>query len=375
MDLLEIRRQLDETDKKMVELFEKRMELCGEVAKAKLQTGKKVLDKERELQKLSDVKELAHGEFNKKGVQELFKQVMATSRKLQYQAMMDANMGLEVPFQIVEHISKETSKVIYQGVPGAYSYVAAKTYFGGSVDYQPVKTFAQAMEAVIKQECDYAVLPIENTTAGIVNDVYDLLVKYNPTIVDIIDIKVSHALLGLPEAELSDIRTVYSHPQGLMQCSDFLEQYPDWRQIAQANTAGSAKKVVEEQDKSQAAIASKEAAELYGLKVLKENIVHNQKNVTRFIVVSNELICKKEADKVFLYLELPHESGSLYEILSHFIFNDLNLTKIESRPIVGKSWEYRFFIEFEGNLQDAAVKNALNGISEEARRVKILGNY
>ena len=375
MDLMDIRKQLDEIDKEMVGLFEKRMALCKEVAKTKLQTGKKVLDRERELQKLSAVEELAHSEFNKKGVQELFKQIMATSRKLQYQAMIDRDMGLDMPFRIVEHIPKETKKVVYQGVPGAYSYVASKKYFGENVECQPVKTFGQVMGAVVNKECSYGVLPIENTTAGIVNDVYDLLVKYNPTIVDIIDIKISHALLGLPEAELSNIHTVYSHPQGLMQCSDFLEQYPNWRQIAQANTAGSAKKVVEEQDKSQAAIASKEAAEIYGLKVLKENIVHNQKNATRFIIVSNEPVCKKDADKVFLYLELPHESGSLYGILSHFIFNDLNLTKIESRPIVGKSWEYRFFIEFEGNLHDAAVKNALHAVCEEARKVQILGNY
>lgn len=375
MDLMDIRAQLDDIDKNMVELFEKRMILCKEVAKSKIHTGKKVLDRERELQKLDSVGELAQDNSNKKNVQELFKQIMAMSRKLQYQEMMNAGIGMEIPFQIVGEIPKDGCKVVYQGVPGAYSYEATRKYFGEKVDCHPVKTFGQAMETVMCGECDYAVLPIENTTAGIVNDVYDLLVKHNPTIVDIIDVPVSHVLLGLPDAKISDIRTVYSHPQGLMQCCDFLEQYPDWKQIAQANTAGSAKKVLEEQDKTQAAIASKEAARLYGLQVLKENIVHNQSNVTRFVIVSNKKICRAGAERVFLYLELPHESGSLYRILSHFIFNNLNLTKIESRPIVGKSWEYRFFIEFEGNLQDVSVKNALNGIYEEASKVELLGNY
>ncbi len=375
MDLLKIREQLDVMDKEIVELFEKRMELCKEVAKSKIGTGKKVLDKEREAQKIEAVTQLASNDFNKKSVQELFKQIMSMSRKLQYQTMAESGMGWEIPFRVVNEITKENVKVVYQGVPGAYSYEATYDYFGKQVDAFCVKTFQQAMEAVMNEEADYAVLPIENTTAGIVNDVYDLLVKYNPTIVDVIDLKISHALLGLSDAQITDIKTVYSHPQGLMQCSDFLEQYPQWQQIAQANTAGSAKKVVKENDKTQAAIASKIAGELYGLKVLQDNIVHNDDNMTRFIIITKDKICKKQADKVFISFELPHESGSLYSTLSHFIFNGLNLTKIESRPIVGKSWEYRFFVELEGNLMDSAVKNALNAIHAEVDCLNILGNY
>ena len=182
-------------------------------------------------------------------------------------------------------------------------------------------------------------------------------------------------LLGLPEAELSDINQVYSHPQALMQCSKILEEHRDWEKISLKNTAVSAKKVKEDGKKNQAAIASKLTAELYGLKILKENLSNNADNYTRFIIVTGKHVFEKDAKKVSICFEIPHQSGSLYQMISHFIFNGINMTKIESRPIQGKNWEYRFFIDIEGNLNDGAVQNALNGLSEETSKLKILGNY
>ena len=199
--------------------------------------------------------------------------------------------------------------------------------------------------------------------------------EFDNIIIDQTDVVVRHALLGLSGAELSDIQVVYSHPQGLMQCSEFLEEHSDWQQIAQANTAGSAKKVVEENRKSQAAIASVNAAKEYGLQVLQENINYNSKNTTRFIIIGKNRIYTEKASKVCVCFELSHSSGTLYNMLSHFIYNGLNMTKIESRPIKNKSWEYRFFVEFEGRLDEPGTLNAIRGIMEEANAFKLLGNY
>ena len=160
-----------------------------------------------------------------------------------------------------------------------------------------------------------------------------------------------------------------------MHTSRFLDEHSDWQQISVANTAIAAQKILEDGDKSQAAVCSAYAARIHGLSVLKEGINDDASNSTRFIVVTNQKVFLKEARKISLCLELPHESGSLYHLLSHFIYNDLNMTKIESRPIEGRSWEYRFFIDFEGNLAEAGVKNAIRGLREESRSLKILGNY
>ena len=173
---------------------------------------------------------------------------------------------------------------------------------------------------------------------------------------------------------MEEIKRVYSHPQSLMQSARYLADH-DWQQISMQNNAFAALKVAKEKDKTQAAIASEYAGETYGLEILEKGINDSDSNSTRFIIVTNQKIFRKNANKISLCLEIPHESGSLYHILSHFIYNNLNMTKIESRPIPDRNWEYRFFIDFEGNLADSAVKNALRGLREEARSMKILGNY
>jgi chorismate mutase/prephenate dehydratase len=247
-------------------------------------------------------------------------------------------------------------------------------YFGESINSFHVDTFRDAMSAIDEGSADFAVLPIENSTAGIVNEIYDLLQEYENYIVAEQIIRIEHCLLGVPGAELSDIRTVYSHPQSLMQSARFLENQ-DWRQISMQNNAFAAKKVAEDGDITQAAIAGEGAAKIYGLKILKKGVNQSDCNSTRFIIVTNQKIFRKDAKKVSICFEVPHESGSLYHMLSHFIYNNLNMTKIESRPIEGRNWEYRFFVDFEGNLADSAVKNALRGLRDEARNMKILGNY
>lgn len=204
---------------------------------------------------------------------------------------------------------------------------------------------------------------------------YDLLLKYKNYIVGEVYVPVAHMLLGVPGAELSDIRTVYSHAQALAQSSDFLSAHKDWKQIAVLNTAVAAKKVMEEKDPSQAAVASRTAGELYGMEILAKEINNVKGNTTRFLILGKEPVYAKTAGKVSVAFEIAHKSGSLYNILGNFIFNNVNMTMIESRPIPEKSFEYRFFVDFEGNLSDAGVRNALTGLAAEASVMRILGNY
>ncbi len=379
LDLNAIRDNIDETDQAIVELFEKRMKLCEEVAEFKIETGKQVLDTTREQQKIEKVTSLATGEFNKKSVGELFKQIMAMSRKMQYQILerhgVDNPANDVITFAEVDDIKKDNVKIVYQGLEGAYAHDAVCQYFGEDADMYHVDAWRDAMDDVRDGRADYAVLPIDNSTAGMVSQVYDLLVEYDNYIVAETFVKVEHALLGTPDATMEDIQVVYSHPQSLMQSAKFLEEHRQWQQMSLSNNAVSAKKVADEGDKTHAAIASVRAGKLYGLKVLKEKVNFSDVNTTRFVIVSKHKVHKKGAGKVSICIELAHESGSLYNMLSHIIFNNLNMTKIESRPIEDKKWEYRFFIDFEGSLDDAAVKNTLKGMAAEALSLKVLGNY
>ena len=351
-DLQECRRKIDEIDNQMVELFEKRMKVCEEVAEYKIHTGKKVLDPEREHAKLEEIRKKAHGEFNELGAQELFQQIMAISRKRQYQLLTEYGPKEKEDFQMVEQLPRNNVTVVFQGVEGAYGYGAMRAYFQEDIESYHVKLFRDAME-----------------------DIYDLLTEYNLFIVGEQILKVEHVLLGLQEAELSDIAGVYSHPQGLAQCKEYLEEHRDWKTTAVTNTAAAAKKVSADQDKTHAAIASRAAGEIYNLKVLAENICKNDSNVTRFIILAKKPVYENNSSRISVCFEARHASGTLYNVLSHMIYNGLNMTKIESRPIPGKTWEYRFFVDFEGNLRDSAVKNALRGMEAETSYLKILGNY
>lgn len=374
-DLLEIRNEIDQIDSRIVELYERRMECTSQVAEYKIATGKKVFDKEREDAKLEKVESLATGTFNKHSVRELFEQIMSMSRKRQYQMLTEHGLTEKIDFQCVDKLDFTGAKVVFQGVEGAYSEAALKEFFGENTDSFHVETWRDAMEAIKNKKADYAVLPIENSSAGSVTENYDLLVEYDNCIIGEQIIRIEHVLLGLPGAELGEITQVYSHPQALMQCSKILEEHREWEKISVKNTAVAAKKVREDGDTKQAGIASRLTADLYSLKILKENLANNENNYTRFIIVTGRHVFEKQAGKVSICFEIPHESGSLYQMISHFIFNGINMTKIESRPIQGRNWEYRFFIDFEGNLNDSAVQNVLGGLKEETNKLKILGNY
>ncbi len=374
-ELDKLRDELDVIDRQIVKLYADRMAVCEKVGDYKIETGKKVFDKERENDKLNGVIKDVQDDFLRKGLTELFEQLMAQSRKLQYQMLTKKGALGRLPFIGVDGLDGKNSRIVFQGTEGAYSQAAMYRYFGEDLNSFHVQTFRDAMEAIEEGAADYAVLPIENSSAGMVTEVYDLLVEFENYIVGDVVLPVEHALAGVEGTTLESIKRIYSHPQALMQSARYLDEHRDWQQIGVANTAVAAKKILEEKDVTQAAICSENAAKIYGLKVLEHKINYNDNNSTRFIIVTNQKIFLKDAKKISICFELAHESGSLYHMLSHFIYNDLNMTKIESRPVEGRAWEYRFFVDFEGNMSQGAVKNAIRGLREEAKSLKILGNY
>ncbi len=375
MDLMDTRKQVDAIDNEIVALYKKRMNLTDQIANYNIKNGRKILDTEREQKKLRELEADAPNKFMRFEIRELYEQIMAAGRKRQYQIMAEKGNYYRPSFIEINSLVDDDPRVVYQGAAGSYSQAAMRKFFGRDVDNFSVETFRDAMIAIEEGSADYAVLPIDNSTAGMVGQNYDLLVQFENYIVGEQIIPIRHCLMGTEDAKIEKIKRVYSHAQSLMQCSRYLSEYPNWEQISMSNNAFAAQKIAEDGKADQAAIASEYAAETYGLKILEEGINQSDSNSTRFIVATNRKVFMKGANKITICIESAHSTGSLYHLLSHIIYNGLNMTKIESRPIEDRNWEYRFFIDFDGNLRDAAVRNALRGLRDEARYLKILGNY
>ncbi len=374
--LLDIRDRLDVIDKQISELYKERMDLCAHVANVKIKSGKAVFDPEREQQKLDTVASYLDSDFDKKAIRELYQQMMTISRRLQFGIMTEHGLRFDSGYNRVSDYDKTGKRVVYQGLKGAYAELAAMQCFPEGADISNVKTWKDAADKVEAGEADYAVLPIENSSHGVVSDNFDLLLKYpDLSIVFEVDLKVEHALMGVPGAVLSDIREVYSHPQALGQCSEFFDEHKDITPVSVINTAVAAKFVKDHGDKSVAALASETSAELYGLDILKRSVNQQKTNTTRFIVIGREHTYTDEAKKISLCFETAHKPGALYNILGNFIFNDVNMTMISSRPIPERPFEYRFFVDIEGRLDMPNVINALSGMGDQVTELRILGNY
>ena len=373
IDLAESRKKIDEIDKEIVRLFQERMGVATDVAAYKRSTGKKVLDPKREEEKIESLRALGKDEFNKMGIEDLFRQIMSISRKYQYQALGPAVN--EIPFRQVKSLDADAdTRVVCFGEHGAFTEQAMEDVFGMNISAFHKNTFREVMEMVANGEAKYGVLPIENTSTGGITDIYDLLVDYDVTIVAEHVIKVEQDLLGLPGTKLEDIKMVYSHPQGLMQSAKFLEEHSYMSTKSYSSTSGAAKKVAEDGDRTQAAIASARAAKKFGLEILQKAVNFENQNYTRFIIITNQKVYLSNANKLSLCFEVKHQVGALYNMLANFYYNDLNLTKIESRPIENRQWEYRFFVDVEGNLNDPGVGNAIASIEEFASKLTILGD-
>lgn len=263
--------------------------------------------------------------------------------------------------------------IAYQGIKGANSFVAAQRLFPES-KLKAYQSFKDVFEAVEKGECDYGVLPVENSTAGSVSAVYDLILYYRFYIVKAFDMPIDYCLAGLKQSEFCDIERVISHPQALSQCEQYITRN-GFEPLPCANTAIAARDTAREKRLNQAAVCSYEAAEEYGLKVLDDHLQDNKNNVTRFIVISKKMYISDNANKVSLCFSLPHVSGALLRMLKRFDALGLNLTKIESRPIPDKDFEYLFYLDFSGSIKTDGVTALLCRLSEEMTEFAFLGNF
>ncbi|MCZ0861950.1 prephenate dehydratase [Methanocorpusculum vombati] len=267
-------------------------------------------------------------------------------------------------------------KVGYQGVAGSFGEQAALEYFGGTASaVTNYREFDDVFSALERGEIDYGVLPIENSTAGDVLEVADLITRCSLYVVGEHIIRVRHNLLGVSGASTETVREVYSHPQAISQCRDFLRHHAAINAYPYANTALAAKFIAETRNPAKASIGSLRAAELYGLDVLERNIQTAENNYTRFIILSRQMEITPQSDKISLAFSTAHKSGALYSILAHFAYNGLNLLKIQSRPKPDSPWEYVFFLDVAGNLEDANVLIALGKVREQSTWFKLVGNY
>ena len=377
-ELQKLRKDIDGIDGQLVELFRRRMDVTRRVGEYKLERGIPVLDQARERQVLQNKGELAGDEL-RPAVITLFQTIMALSRR-QQRDLIEPDKGAGNPgvarWRDARRSARQpvdSPRVVYQGVPGAYSEQACLNFFGGGANTAGLEQFEDCFLALREDRADYAVLPIENSSTGDIRQIYDLLTQYECYMVGETTVRVEHCLLAPKGATLDTVTHVYSHEQGLFQCERYLNAHPGWKQVPQADTAGSAQMVAESGDITKAAICSARAAELYGLEILASGINHNTQNTTRFVVVSPRLELRPGADKISTLFVLPHEAGSLYEVLSVFAIHGLNLVKLESRPLPERSWQYMFFLEFTGALDDPAVGDALHELAQTTGEFRVLG--
>lgn len=266
-----------------------------------------------------------------------------------------------------------TTRVAYQGEPGAFSEDAVLTFFHDA-EAIPYRSFGDVFEVVFQGHADFGVVPVENSQAGSINDTYDLLLSYPLTIFREINVKISHCLIALPETKIAEIKVIFSHPQAIAQCQEFIGKLKV-EVIASYNTAGSAKKIKDEGIKAHAAIASSRAARIYGLEILASDIQTNPNNFTKFLVIARKQPERAAKNKTSLVFSTRNIPGSLYQILGVFATRNINLTKLESRPSKDKPWEYVFYVDFEGHVEDDICKKALLELNDKTSFIKILGSY
>ncbi len=372
-DLNDLRKQIDEIDAELLPLFTKRMECSRKVAEYKIANNMPVFDPSREEQILNNKADLVSDEL-KTSVREFYSSIMKISKAMQTKIIgAGRKADLLDSFENGPMVTNPT--VAYQGIPGANSETALIKFFGEDTKKINVMTFGEVLDAVESGDADYGVLPLENSSTGSISGAYDLLERRDMYIIGEVNVDICHCLVALPTAELRDIRKVYSHEQGYMQCKKFFDNYPKMTFHPYHNTAMAAKMISGLGDVSCAAVADIRTAELYGLQVLADNISSIGTNITKFVVVAKKGHLDKDNNKISVMFTLPHQSGALCKALSIFSDNGLNLLKILSRPSHDENFEYIFFVDFEGNLLDDAVKNAISQLDSFTESLKILGSY
>ena len=378
-DIRNIRAEIDDIDSQLTQLFQRRLEIVKQVAESKHERGAPVTDPARERDILSRVTAAVDPEYEH-GARLFFNTLFSISKARQrvilngekplvkaVRAACEAKAGKRFPHRAV---------VACPGTEGAYAQQATSLMFPlPTIAY--FNSFEKVFEAVEQGMCPYGILPIENSAAGSVAAVYDLMLKHRFHIVRALRLKIDHVLLAPPGVKLEDVREVTSHPHALAQCKNFFKAHPEIAQVAGINTAVAAKEVSTSGRKDLAVIASRACAELYGLSVIAEGIQDAAYNYTRFICISKDLEIYPDANKFSIMLSLPHRPGSLNAIISKFASIDVNLTKLESRPIPGMDFEFRFTFDFEAPPTDPGVLSLLSELSRdpEIEHFDFLGAY
>ena len=342
-ELEKLRGEIDRLDEELARLFLRRMDVARAVVEYKKQTGKPILDQRRELQVIEHASRLTEDEGRRLALAKLFESILALSRREQRikVASPEARQRHKDYLAALEGRREPLARprVVYQGEAGAYREMACLDFFGPECGCEGLPQFEDVFQAVAQGRADYGVVPMENSSTGAIRQVYELMGRYEHFIVGETTVKVEHCLMAPKGASLETVTHVYSHEQGLFQSEQFLKSHPGWIQVPLADTAGSARYVAQTGDVTKAAIGSARAAELYGLEILARGVNYNGQNTTRFVVVSPSMELREGADKISAVLSLPHEVGSLNELLTIFAVHGLNLVKLESRPMPGHSWE------------------------------------
>lgn len=376
MELSDYRKEIDAVDEELVALFAKRMELSAGVAEWKREHGKRVLDSAREREKLMKLRELAPEGFEEY-TEALYTGIFELSRCYQSGILAGSNVLTEE----IDRALRETplmfpqkARVCCQGVEGAYSQIACERLFR-QAEICFVKGFEDVFAAIERGDCRYGIIPVENSTAGSVNQVYDLMVHHNFRIVKSVRVKVDHNLLSKKTANLEDIRVIYSHPQAIAQCSAFLHSLSGVEVRPCANTAVAAKMVAESEGNDIAALSSRSCIELYNLKALCSSIQDQGANFTRFICISKEPEIYPGADRSSLMAVLPHKPGALYRVLARMNTLGINLNKLESRPIPERNFEFRFYFDLDASVYSEAFRQLMQQLPEMCEEFAYLGSY
>lgn len=376
MNINEIRDKINSVDKRILESFIERMQLAEEVAACKAQNGLPLVDKTREREILREVQERS-GNYERYAY-ELFHTLIELSKVRQYELFpQSSNIRAQVEAALAggEEVFPRTGTIACQGVEGANSQAAADRLFPrGTLMF--VRTFKAVFDAVDSGMCQFGVLPIENSTAGSVRAVYDLMQSRGFSIVRMLNLHVSHELLVHPGAELKDIREIYSHEQALSQCSSFLASLDSGVKVIPCeNTAMAAQLVAESGRACQAAISSASCAKLYGLAELKSGIQDSENNYTRFICISKKPAIYAGANKISLILSSENEAGSLYNSLSKLAVRGINMSKLESFPVAGRNFEFGFYLDLDASVREPGIIDLLEELENSSEDCVFLGNY
>lgn len=372
-DIDDYRKKIDEIDREITRLFEQRMDTVIKVGEYKKQNNLPVFNKAREDEVIAKNIGYLNNKDYSEGLKDFFINIMNIAKDLEDKKIVE-DTSAEIG-EVRNRSEKSKMKVGFYGVTGSFSEEAMIKHFGKRDDAKAYDEFEDVFLAVKNGEIDYGVVPIENSSTGAISQVYDLLYKYGFYIVGEECIRINQHLIGIKGTELDNVKEVYSHPQGFEQSTDFLKGYSEWKKIPFHSTADSVKLVSDLKDMSKVAIASKRAANIYDLSIIKENINNQSENSTRFIVISKELELDESCDKVSVVFSLEHKAGTLYKLLRHFAENDINMMKIESRPMEKGTWKYFLYVDFEGNLESEKVAKALKLIEQSSAYFKLIGGY